>query len=47
MRRRLYELAGVAMMYWIDPDIMLMIWIAEMTWWYWGINRQTVKSNGF
>jgi hypothetical protein len=47
MRRRVYELCLFAAAYFVDPTILLIIWLFELAWWYFGIDGRTAKSNGF
>jgi hypothetical protein len=47
MRRRTYELCLCAAAYFIDPNILIAIWLSEMAWWYFGLSGKTLKTNGF
>ncbi|MFV2058124.1 MAG: hypothetical protein ACC707_16785 [Thiohalomonadales bacterium] len=43
MRRRVYELAIVGLAYIIDPDVLMAIWILELSIWYFSLTSQPVK----
>ena len=47
MRRRTYELFLCGAAFFIDPNLLLMIWLAELAWWYFGLEGKTIKTNGF